>query len=61
MISSAKFIGSLEFISLKLAQTSVMLVSMRGTNPENFSSVPRFIQILWPFEYFRVGLVFRVR
>ena len=33
---------------------------MRGASSENCSSIPLFAQILWPFEYFRVCLIFPV-
>ena len=38
----------------------ILLVSLREASPENFSSISLFVQILWPFEYFRVHLIFRV-
>ena len=38
-----------------------LLVWLRGANPENFSSIPLFVQILQPFEYFRVHLFFGFR
>ena len=38
----------------------ILLVSLRGANPEKFSSISYFVQILWPFEYFRVHLIFLV-
>ena len=38
----------------------ILLVSLREASPENFSSISLFVQILWPFEYFRVHLIFLV-
>ena len=38
----------------------ILLVSLRGANPENVSLIALFVQILWPFEYFRVHLIFLV-
>ena len=38
----------------------ILLVSLRGATPENFCSIPLFVQILWLFEYFRVCLIFPV-
>ena len=35
-----------------------MLVLLRRASPEYFSSIPFFIQILLPFEYFRICLIF---
>ena len=32
----------------------ILLVSLRGANPENLSSISLFVQILWPFGYFRI-------
>ena len=38
----------------------ILLVWLRGANPENFSTMALFVQNLWPFEYFRVCLIFLV-
>ena len=38
----------------------ILLASLRGANPKNFSSIFLFVQILWPFEYFTVHLIFLV-
>ena len=38
----------------------ILLVSLRGENPENFISSTLFVQILQPFKYFRVHLIFLV-
>ena len=38
----------------------ILLVSLRRANPKNFSSITLFVEILWPFEYSRVHLIFLV-